>query len=148
MSLTGNQKCSCCFQKCFVIYSFFWKYFPHISPVISLNVFSTWKITKIQLARWYLWKEIQEELNPEETFTKQPQFFFINPRQRFSHLKQLLQNPGLKEMSGFPSSSIYSVENLRSTALLISNTGLKTFRRYGLLRGHFLANFFLLFLLW
>ena len=44
-------------------------------------------------------------------------FLFIIPRQRLSHLSQLLQNCGLKEMSGFPSSSIYSVKNPRSTAL-------------------------------
>ena len=45
---------------------------------------------------------------------------FIIPRHGFSHFKQLLQNPGLKEMSGFPSSPIYSVKNLRYTALKIT----------------------------
>ena len=52
-------------------------WFPHISPVIALNVFSKWIITKIQPAGWYLWKEVQDELNPEETFTKKAQFFLF-----------------------------------------------------------------------
>ena len=43
---------------------------------------------------------------------------FIIPRPGFSHFRQLLQIPGLKEMSGFPRSPIYSVNNLRSTALV------------------------------
>ena len=103
--------------KCFVIFIFFLKYFSHISPVIALNVFSTWIITKIKLAGWYLWKEFQDELNHEETITKKALNFFMTHMQGFSHFRQLLQNHGLKEMRGFPSSLIYSVKNLRSTAL-------------------------------
>ena len=102
-----------------MIFSFFLKYFSHISPVIALNVFSTWIIAKIQLAGWYLLKEFQDELNPKETFTKKVQlFFFIIPRQRFSHFRKLLPNPELKEISSFPNSPIYSVNFFRSIALL------------------------------
>ena len=63
-------------------------------------------------------KEFQDELNPEGIFTKNAPHFFIAPWQGSSHLRQLLQNPWLKEMSGVSSSPIYSVKNLRSTALL------------------------------
>ena len=48
-------------------------------------------------AGWgYLWKEVQDELNPEETLTKKEQFFYIIPRQGISNFKQLLQKLGLK----------------------------------------------------
>ena len=65
-----------------------------------------------------MWKECKDKLNPKETFTKKGTIFFI-PRKGFSHFRQGLQNPGLKEISGFPSSPIYSVRNLRSTALAV-----------------------------
>ena len=113
ISFTGNQNVHGVSD-----FMFFFKYFLHISPVIALNVFSTWIITKIQLSLWYLWKEFQDELNPEVAFTKRALTFWIIPIQGFSHFRQLLLNHGLKEMSEFPSSPISSVKkNLRSTAL-------------------------------
>ena len=41
--------------------------------------------------------------------------------QGLSHFRQLLENLGLKEMSDFPRCPIYSVKNLRSTALFEKN---------------------------
>ena len=58
------------------------------------------------------WTEPQGNIYKKSTI-----LFFIIPRQGFFHFWKLLQNPGLKEMSGFPSSPIYLVRNWRSTAL-------------------------------
>ena len=48
---------------------------------------------------------------------KKAPVFFLYFYARVSHLRQLLWNLGLKEISGFPSSPIYLVKSLTSTAL-------------------------------
>ena len=40
-------RCSLC--KCSVIIRFVMKYLPHIGPLIVINVFSTWIITKVEV---------------------------------------------------------------------------------------------------
>ena len=70
VSWSGNQKNFMLFLKVFCDFKMLLQSFPHISPDIALNVFSTWTITKIHMAVWYLWKECQDELNPKETFIK------------------------------------------------------------------------------
>ena len=43
--------------------------------------------------------------------TMMTMMIMITPPQGFSHIRQLLQNPGLNEMRSFPKSPIYSVKN-------------------------------------
>ena len=60
-----------------------------------------------------MWREFQQEREPEEPLAKMHNIFLI-PSGRFLNFRHLLQNPDLQVMSGFPS----SLNNFRSTALL------------------------------
>ena len=74
-------------------------------------------------AGWvYSWKEFQDDLNPEKTFKKATIFFKFLGQGFFSLFRQLSQNLGLQEISGFSSSLIYSVKHIRATALMCCDT--------------------------
>ena len=47
---------------------------------------------------------------PWGNINKKTYFFYYYSKAGFSHFRQILQNLGLKEMSGFPSSPMYSVK--------------------------------------
>ena len=80
---------------------FFKKYIPHISLVIVLNVFSTWIITKIKLAEWYLLNNFQDELNPRKHLQKMHAFFIIR-RKVFPILDNFYKILGWKKWVVFP----------------------------------------------
>ena len=68
----------CSFFKCSVILCFFLKYLPHFWQCNALNVFSTWIITYIKLGVSHLWKNFQDEIVHQRTFTKKaPNFFWL-----------------------------------------------------------------------
>ena len=94
------------------------KIFLHISQFVALNkcIFHT-NNHKVPTG-WVISVEIFLGLTePQGNINKKETIFCIIPRQGFSHFRQLLQNPGLKEMKGYPSSAIYLVNKLWSTAL-------------------------------
>ena len=102
------------------------KIFLHISQFVALNkcIFHT-NNHKVPTG-WVISVEIFLGLTePQGNINKKETIFCIIPRQGFSHFRQLLQNPGLTEMNCFAGSPIYSVKNLKSTALFWGVGGIK-----------------------
>ena len=124
ISFTGNQKMFKLFLKVFCDFQFFREIFPtHFTSQCPKCLFhmnnhkdaAGWVIYVERVSRW---------TEPQGSIYKKGTYFFFIPRQGFSLLRQLLLNPRLKEMSGFPSSPIYLVKNLRSTALQVELIGI------------------------
>ena len=78
-------KVTCFLVKCFFISDLFLDNFPHVLQVNALNVFSTWKITYIELAFWNCRKnkkktEMRKHLQEDHDFFVFPiaDFYFSN----------------------------------------------------------------------
>ena len=79
ISLTGNQKKSSFFCKCFLIHRFFLIYVPHIWQCNARNVFFTWIYTRIVLVMSHLWKTFQGEMVHGKTYANKAHNFFWFP---------------------------------------------------------------------
>ena len=65
----------------------------------------------------HVWKQFQDEIVHQRTFTKRAPNFFLAPRGRFQDIIHLLQNPKLLTKSmGFNNRNLYH-ETLKDRAL-------------------------------